>query len=43
MQLAKTIQEQILPILQGQPGLVDEIVLISDTNPDDFLPLETIG
>jgi hypothetical protein len=28
-QRGKTIQEQILPILQSQPGFVDEIVLIS--------------
>jgi heme-degrading monooxygenase HmoA len=38
-QLAKTIQEQILPILQSQPGFVDEIVLISDTDPDQILAL----
>ena len=38
-QLAKTIQEQILPILQSQPGFVDEIVLISDTDPDQVLAL----
>ena len=35
-QLTRTIQEQILPILQSQPGLVDEIVLISDTDPDQI-------
>jgi heme-degrading monooxygenase HmoA len=38
-QLAKTIQEQILPILQNQPGFVDEIVLISDTDQDQVLAL----
>ena len=38
-QLAKTIQEQILPTLQSQPGFVDEIVLISDTDPDQILAL----
>ncbi len=38
-QLAKTIQEQILPILQSQPGFVDEIVLLSDTDPDQVLAL----
>jgi hypothetical protein len=26
-QLAKTIQEKILPILESQPGFVDEVVL----------------
>ena len=38
-QRAKTIQEQVLPILQRQPGFVDEIVLISDTDPDQVLAL----
>jgi heme-degrading monooxygenase HmoA len=38
-ELAKTIQEKILPILQSQPGFVDEIVLISDTDPDQVLAL----
>jgi heme-degrading monooxygenase HmoA len=38
-QLAKTIQEQILPILKSQPGFVDEIVLISVTDPDQVLAL----
>ena len=38
-QLTRTIQEQILPILQSQPGFVDEIVLISDTDPDQVLAL----
>ena len=38
-QLAKTIQEKILPILEGQPGFVDEVVLISDTELDQILAL----
>jgi hypothetical protein len=38
-QLAKTIQDKILPILQSQSGFVDEIVLISDTEPDQILAL----
>ena len=38
-QFAKTIQERILPILQSQPGFVDELVLISDTDPDQVLAL----
>jgi|SRR3954470_21537462 heme-degrading monooxygenase HmoA len=38
-QLARTIHEGILPILEIQPGFVDEIVLISDTDPDQILAL----
>ena len=38
-QLAKTIQEKIQPILENQPGFLDEIVLISDTEPDQILAL----
>jgi heme-degrading monooxygenase HmoA len=38
-QLAKTIRERIMPILRRQPGFVDEIVLISDTDPDQVLAL----
>jgi heme-degrading monooxygenase HmoA len=38
-QLAKTIQEKILPILESQTGFVDEIILISDTEPDQILAL----
>ena len=38
-QLAKTIREKILPILENQTGFVDEIVLISDTDPDQILAL----
>jgi heme-degrading monooxygenase HmoA len=38
-QLAKTIEDKILPILQSQPGFVDEIVLISNTEPDQILAL----
>ena len=38
-ELAKTIQDKILPILEGQPGFVDEIVLVSDTEPDQILAL----
>jgi heme-degrading monooxygenase HmoA len=38
-QLAKTIQDKILPILEGQPGFVDEVVLISDTEPHQILAL----
>jgi heme-degrading monooxygenase HmoA len=38
-QLVKTIQERILPILESQTGFVDEVVLISDTDPDQILAL----
>ena len=38
-QLAKTIQEKILPILESQMGFVDEVILISDTEPDQILAL----
>lgn len=35
--LVSIIQEKILPILEGQTGFVDEVVLISDTEPDQIL------
>jgi hypothetical protein len=38
-ELTKTIQDKILPILRGQKGFVDEIVLVSDTQPDQILAL----
>jgi heme-degrading monooxygenase HmoA len=38
-ELAKTIQEKILPIIEGQPGFVDEIVLVSNTERDQILAL----
>jgi len=38
-ELAKTIQNKILPILEGQQGFVDEILLVSDTEPDQILAL----
>ena len=44
-QLAKTIQEKILPILESQTGFVDVVILISDTEPDQILaghPLDGI-
>ena len=37
--LTKTIHDKILPILEGQPGFVDEILLVSDTDPDQILAL----
>src|ERR1019366_7815398 len=32
-ELANTIREKVLPILQKQNGFVDEIVLVSETEP----------
>jgi heme-degrading monooxygenase HmoA len=37
--LAKTIHDKILPILEDQQGFVDEILLVSDTEPDQILSL----
>ena len=37
--LAKTIREKILPILEEQLGFVDEILLVSDTERDQLLAL----
>jgi quinol monooxygenase YgiN len=38
-ELAKAIQEKVLPILKKQPGFVGESVLLSDTEPDRILVL----
>ncbi len=38
-ELASTINEKVLSLLQSQPGFVDEIVLISDQDPDRVLAL----
>ena len=38
-ELSKTINDKVLPILEGQPGFVDEILLVSDTEPDQILAL----
>ncbi len=37
--LCGTIQEKVLPILKSQPGFVDEVVLVSETEPDQILAL----
>jgi heme-degrading monooxygenase HmoA len=34
-----TLNEKVLPILRKQPGFVDEITLISNTEPDRVLAL----
>src|SRR5207247_11365473 len=36
-ELAKAINERAVPILKKQQGFVDEIVLVSDAEPDHFL------
>jgi heme-degrading monooxygenase HmoA len=38
-ELAQIIQDKILPILRDQPGFVDEIILVSDTERDQILSL----
>jgi heme-degrading monooxygenase HmoA len=37
--LNETIQNKLLPILRVQPGFIDEILLVSDVEPDRFLSL----
>src|SRR6266436_6820232 len=37
--LSKTIHDKILPILEDQPGFVDEILLVSNTESDQILAL----
>jgi len=39
MELANTINEKVMPILKKQRGFVDEIVLVSDTDPTRILGL----
>jgi heme-degrading monooxygenase HmoA len=36
-ELAKTINEKAIPILKKQPGFLDEVVLVSDNEPDQIL------
>ena len=38
-ELSRTITDKVLTILRNQPGFVDEVVLISDENPDQILAL----
>lgn len=40
-ELAKTIQEKVLPILKKQHGFVDETLLMSATEPDRLLAQST--
>jgi len=37
--LSGTLKEKVLPILQAQPGFVDEIMLVSNSEPDKVLAL----
>jgi heme-degrading monooxygenase HmoA len=38
-ELCNTIDDKVLPILKRQAGFVDEIVIVSDTEPDRILAL----
>ena len=38
-ELSKTIHDKILPILRNQPGFVDVVLLVSNTEPDQVLAL----
>ena len=38
-ELSRTVGDKVLPLLKTQPGFVDEIVLISDQNPDRVLAI----
>jgi heme-degrading monooxygenase HmoA len=37
--LARTINDKVLTLLRTQPGFVDEVILISDQNPDRVLAM----
>jgi heme-degrading monooxygenase HmoA len=38
-ELSTVMNEKVLPLLRRQPGFVDEITLVSSTNPDQMLAL----
>jgi heme-degrading monooxygenase HmoA len=38
-ELSTTLNDKVLPILKKQPGFVDEITLVSNTDPDRILAL----
>ena len=38
-ELSTTLNEKVLPLLRKQTGFVDEISLVSSTNPDEMLAL----
>jgi heme-degrading monooxygenase HmoA len=38
-ELSRTINDKVLTLLRNQPGFVDEIMLVSDQNPDRLVAL----
>ena len=38
-ELTNTVNEKVLPLLRKQPGFVDEITLVSNTEPERILAL----
>ena len=38
-ELSRTINDRVLSIVKNQPGFQDEIVLVSDDNPDQILAI----
>jgi len=38
-ELSNTLNEKVVPLLRKQTGFVDEITLVSNTNPDEVLAL----
>lgn len=38
-ELSQTIHDRVLSIVKNQPGFQDEIVLVSDDNPDQLLAI----
>jgi heme-degrading monooxygenase HmoA len=38
-EFTETVHDTILPILEDQQGFVDEMILVSDTEPDQILAL----
>lgn len=38
-ELTKSIHDKILPVLEDQQGFIDEILLVSDAEPDQILAL----
>ena len=38
-EFTETIHDRIVPMLEDQPGFVNEILLVSDTEPDQILAL----
>jgi heme-degrading monooxygenase HmoA len=38
-EVSRTINDKILSLLRNQPGFVDEVILISDQDPDRLLAL----